>query len=580
MERRVSLLRVLEQPWQLIRELMSDVGCPLPQTCEGGAAIALLPKGAEPMISGASAGLPRRCAPFGTRTELLSSYDLPWPTTTGETLHVQDSRGQATWDIIQHGYLARPTRSRIRSYAQVSTKPPDLALYDFLSNLVRNAQELRWTAEEQAIARESGTNAGNRALLPLPWRELPERLENSVDQPMMGLIVRVANEFSTRLFRLCEHPRRVLSRVRQKAPIGRVQQVDAACLQWLVRQPGRTASEKAGGRQRILAVEREENFDTLENRVLKDMLRRCVVLAGQWLHDNRRHHTHEKYKLVETFQRRCQRQLREPLFGAVGALQIVPSPNYVLQHDPGYRELWQWYLRIVQQEDDTDAVWPWQSRLWSETVRLYLAAAVLRLVTDDQRRLGMHHHQLWIRQRPEYGRWLADVDWPGPLIIEHRGRQVVAECLEPAGMTEKRKYLGTDLAPWVGVLGVDFAIHFSILSHHRDRQDLCLMVWGVHSSKLRTQWQEDLQVMCRDASQRLSLIQKAAVRNSVPCRFAGLMVLSDYAGTYSGIDALHCEEHEETQVHGLRAPGKPDEWGRDLMKLLREHATGLLELVR
>ena len=47
-----------------------------------------------------------------------------------------------------------------------------------------------------------------------------------------------------------------------------MQEVDRQSMAWLIRQPGETIAERGGDRQRIQAVVREENFNTLENRIL------------------------------------------------------------------------------------------------------------------------------------------------------------------------------------------------------------------------------------------------------------------------------------------------------------------------
>jgi hypothetical protein len=57
-------------------------------------------------------------------------------------------------------------------------------------------------------------------------------------------------------------------------PVGRVQEIDRRAMLWFARQPGETLADRAGDDQRVLAVAREENFDTLENRVLSECLDR------------------------------------------------------------------------------------------------------------------------------------------------------------------------------------------------------------------------------------------------------------------------------------------------------------------
>lgn len=102
------------------------------------------------------------------------------------------------------------------------------------------------------------------------WQQLHRRwTSEDAGLPQMHIIVRHAREVSTVLERLGKRPRKVLRRVNRSLPVGRVQEIDRRAMLWMARQPGEQLAEKAGDRQRLLAVAREENFDILENRVLR-----------------------------------------------------------------------------------------------------------------------------------------------------------------------------------------------------------------------------------------------------------------------------------------------------------------------
>ena len=61
----------------------------------------------------------------------------------------------------------------------------------------------------------------------------------------------------------------------KKCSLDRVQEMDRASMRWLSKQPGTTLAQRAGSDQRVLAIVRKENFDTLENRVLHAYLTAC-----------------------------------------------------------------------------------------------------------------------------------------------------------------------------------------------------------------------------------------------------------------------------------------------------------------
>ncbi len=522
--------------------------------------VAIAPPEMEPRLAGWTGSLPLRCPPFETALGRLVAHDLPWPTSGPQAvLNVHGKQNHEACHIRMAGFLAKPSRYQYLSGRDCEESKPEHRLYDFLDNLVRNAQELRWEAEQPA---GKGKNpSSTTALLPLSWDILPGVLTSRDDQPRMGLIVRLVQQIGDRLVRLCERPRRVLRRTRKKAPIGRVQQVDGACLQWLVRQPGRTATEKAGARQQILAVEREEDHDTLENRVLKDMVRRCNRLADRWLRDNRRHHANDLYREIDRFRRRCTRILREPVMTEIMTVRTVTRPNYVLQHDSAYHEMWQWYLRVVQQENDIDAVWPWQGRLWAETMRLYAAAALMTF----RETVTLHSHSLWLRQRPEGGRWIAEVDWPGPVVFQgEQGHRIVAECIEPSCISEDGNHPATwELGKGLCMLGADFAMHFSALSSVPSRQ-VCLAIWALHTCVDAGDGDQELIETCRDIADAL----RGITFSDPSCRIYGLVLMSGFLSGYQRVEDFVIQDTGESRVYGCRVPGNPDEWSGNLNDLL------------
>ncbi|MFD1807551.1 hypothetical protein ACFSHQ_03525 [Gemmobacter lanyuensis] len=65
-----------------------------------------------------------------------------------------------------------------------------------------------------------------------------------------------------------------------------MQEMDRASMRWLSRQPGRTTAERAGSEQRIMAVVRHQNYDTLENRVAHSYLLLAVEVGREWLREH------------------------------------------------------------------------------------------------------------------------------------------------------------------------------------------------------------------------------------------------------------------------------------------------------
>jgi len=573
---------VVAEPWGVLHAMIdhSKGKTPLRRSVAGSEAVLVAPAEREVQLSPVSGTLPERGPSFDTNQGKLQAFDLPLP---GQRLQgampLVDGRGDQLGELEIDGHLPRPSRDSRRGENEDGSAeeiPREQALYGFVENLVSKAQGLRWEAERLARGQR---RVSRWPTVPLPWDKVKSALMPKDDEPRGALIVQVAQEFGETLSILCDQPRKVLRRVREKTPIGRAQQLDGACLQWLVRQPGRTASEKAGSRQRVLAVVREEDFNTLENRVLKEMLCRCEGMAARWLRANRRHKKHAIFRTVSSFRARCRKNLRTEFLGSVASLTMLPQPNYVLRHEPSYRELWEWYRRVVAQESETDAVWPWQHRLWAETMQVYLTAAMLVHAAPEQ--IGAQ--ALWLGRRASHGRWTAPVDWPGPVVLQsldRSGKRIVADCLEPDAVLPDHRPLGVDLARWVGILGASFAVHCSALNAGAERQDVCLLLWPIHTP-LRSTDDGKLQLWCEQAAKAMGLLlgclQEAT---SEPCLFRGLILVSDPLVDYARVGDFLTATQGAAVVHGLRVQGKPDEWDENFVMALGMVVDECLTLVQ
>ena len=185
--------------------------------------------------------------------------------------------------------IARPTPKRDSSEERVGLS---WQMQNFIDWQVGCFQELADLQHAPVKGIDGETGSG---LIRRDWRAARAtwlRTEEVQDDPArMALIVRLARDGPLRavIEALCVQPRRILQRYRASERLNRVDEIDSACLRWLAKQPGLTAAEKAGPRQRIMAVKRREHFDTLENRVLSWVVRRCGQLGARYLRNNRPH---------------------------------------------------------------------------------------------------------------------------------------------------------------------------------------------------------------------------------------------------------------------------------------------------
>ena len=95
-----------------------------------------------------------------------------------------------------------------------------------------------------------------------------------------------------------------MRRDREKVQLDRVQEMDRASMRWLSRQPGNTLAQRAGSDQRVMAIVRKENFDTVENRVVHSYTLLAEKFARIWLTDHPKAQATQRYKLVEKLQKK------------------------------------------------------------------------------------------------------------------------------------------------------------------------------------------------------------------------------------------------------------------------------------
>lgn len=249
-----------------------------------------------------------------------------------------------------------PFREYLRLQGAMAGKPPQDDEYDEFILKVWEFFDLRARAEDYFQIHPYVAKSA-RGALPLPWREIKSAFEKS--GPPETVLTLVAKRHYGTIYAIVGNIRKVLARERSKVSIGRVQQVDSHCLRWLTRQPGYSPIEKAGARQEILGVVRRENYDTLENRVLKDFLRRCLALSSVYLRKNDKVEWGKEATIiaVRRLKALCIGALGLPEFEKVKAVSELPQPNYVLQQDRLYSRIWGEYLKILREEDVAERLW-------------------------------------------------------------------------------------------------------------------------------------------------------------------------------------------------------------------------------
>ncbi len=255
--------------------------------------------------------------------------------------------------------------------------------------------------------------------------------DDQAANPEMDIIVSQARQLLATLELLDRAPRRILRRTLRMIPLSRVQEIDRRAMSWLVRQPGETMAERAGSRQKISAIAREENFDTLENRVLRSYAQLAATIAREYVAKHPAVTNSRRVLLVGKFGKRC-RQLEADLAErGVGEAKADATPNFVLQNNANYRKIWDAWMTLRGRERVLDELWRWQARSWEEFCALALVVALqsipgARLIATSP---------LVFRDEQEQGCWLRHVNPLAVFFLREQDVTVEVSYGTPSGRT-------------------------------------------------------------------------------------------------------------------------------------------------
>jgi hypothetical protein len=336
----------------------------------------------------------------------------------------------------------------------------------------------------------------------LPWAKIANivlRLSDEAKEPRMALIVDIAERINRRIAFIVSAARKILLRERKMLNAGQVVESDTACLLWIIRQPGKTIAQKAAAnRQRLLGIARRESYDTLENRVLRDFLLRCQ-------HEGRRYLNTEvgsdvqlkrskRRQVVESFTYLCKELYGSAHFENVSVPPPALRPNYVLQNDYRYKQVWQNYIRLLKREDEEDRLWDWQSRTWADVARFLVSSAIFQLshkdaqgasaIIDIEELLTSAIHLL---KEQHLGSRIAAGSEPGPFLVKRKGvDRSAAAILEIVHPDLAAEHPATKL---FGRLGGHL---YLVLTPLNNQQKSVFVVWAVHtaSAESHPEWSQ------------------------------------------------------------------------------------------
>jgi len=454
---------------------------------------ALFPFYGSPVMSAstqASFYLPQRhenFIPFGPIFKTVGGeyqiYEIPYPshTSSGNSkgqlcnairVHLQEKL--TTIHLCPQGARLRRELTPDNEETETRLARTILAWSQFFDDLIEASHE-RWKRKNR-----------------FPWPEIFDyigKLKLEVSEPRMALIVLIATRIHHTLRMTLTGLRKVLVRERLMLPAGKVSETDQACLLWYIRQPGETMAQKAtANRQALLGITRKESYDTLENRVLKDFLRRSIIESKRYLDtevgNNPTLLESKRAKQVRSYRNLCASLKRVPYLEGVQKPPPALLPNYVLQNDHRYRQVWQFYVRLLRREDEEDCMWDWQSRTWADVARFLVNAALYDLTRSTLKGTAgslileeLFTSAVHLLREQHLGSRLMPGSEPGPFVVRHRrnGSSAVAvlEVVHPDLASEH------PATQHLGRMGGHLYIVLTPLSQKRKK---VIVVWAIHTA--------------------------------------------------------------------------------------------------
>ena len=127
-------------------------------------------------------------------------------------------------------------------------------------------------------------------------------------------------------------------------PIYQIRQIDSKTIQWISKKPGRTIKEKLAGKPHIMGLKRRLSVDTLENRLLKEFVKRIKILLSTKLEFMESSAMNDSDEEV-AFLGNINSWLYSDDSDEIGRWQAT-APTNILLHDKHYRKIWESYLNL------------------------------------------------------------------------------------------------------------------------------------------------------------------------------------------------------------------------------------------
>ncbi len=532
-------------------------------------------------------------------------YELPQPFLRSSDKNIRittiKNSEQLKCSIMFEGAIKPPPKHQIRRYFNKSLADNDtisnnsnesgdnlsLLLLKLISSWVDIINEIIASkfSEESKQARNRYIDTEY-----IKWEKIVSLLleeKKRKDEPRMALIVKISEKMQEILEKISRNPRRRLMRDNQLQNIQKIQEIDSNSLRWIARQPGRTIPEKGGTKQKIMAVVRVSSFDTLENRIFKDFLKRSIEASFKYIREYNHFENSKstRFRNVKKFNILSQKIINAPFLNDVQKIESIIQPNYVLQSGEHYKDLWKWYQRLVKQDYEIDNAWAWQSRLWSNIATL-LVSIVLSggsAGEDNEQKKNNHieikpisNSEARFRSEQIFGSWLVSESIPGPCWFKYDNKIYVIEAVN-SSHAEKHP-----ICKYLGVTGGHLYI---LITDTQTKKKVVIVFWGIHGASTTT-LPSMKEITESAASSLYNIYMNLSDNYSVP-KLAGCVMVSSMKEEITednniGYDEIFLDYPVEkkaiTKLFAIEFPSTPDKW-HDIIEKLQIFFVVTLDLI-
>ncbi len=537
-------------------------------------------------------------SPPNSPNKKFQLYELPQPFLRSSDKNIRittvKNGEQLKCSIIFEGSIKPPPKHEIRSYFSKSSADNDRTINNLneseenlsllLLKLISSWVDIINEIIASKFSKES-KQARNRYVDTeyIKWEKIVSLLleeKKRKDEPRMALIVKIAEKMQVVLEKISRNPRRRLMRDNQLQNIQKIQEIDNNSLRWIARQPGRTIPEKGGTKQKIMAVVRVSSFDTLENRVFKDFLKRTIEASFKYIREYSEFENSKskRFRSVKKINILSQKILNTAFLHDIQKIESVIQPNYVLQSGEHYKDLWQWYQRLLKQDYEIDNAWAWQSRLWSNIGTLLVSIVLSGGSAGEDNEQKRNNHieikpiadsEAKFRSEQIFGSWLISESVPGPCWFEYDNTIYVIEAVNASHAAKHHicKHLG-------GTGG-----HLYILiTDTQTQKKVVIVFWGIHGAS--TKKLPSMKEIADSAASSLFNIYQDLYYNYSAPKLAGCVMVSSMKDEIDDEKFVDCPKKEKpiTKGYAIAFPSTPNKW-HDIIEKLQIFFVETLDLI-